>query len=75
MFASMNNLLHFGLLTGLTIIMALLADYFIAPALMVVVHRQKKIVQSSEEKTQKSYYSKEFIIQGTATGNPKKRRL
>ena len=43
MFASMNNLFHFGLLTGLTIIMALLADYFIAPALMVVVHKPKKI--------------------------------
>jgi hypothetical protein len=40
MFASMNNLFHFGLLTGLTIIMALLADYFIAPALMVVVHKK-----------------------------------
>ena len=40
MFASMNNLFHFGLLTGLTIIMALLADYFIATALMVVVHKK-----------------------------------
>jgi predicted RND superfamily exporter protein len=40
MFASMNNLFHFGLLTGLTIIMALLADYFVAPALMVVVHKK-----------------------------------
>jgi predicted RND superfamily exporter protein len=42
MFASMNNLFDFGLLTGLTIIMALAADYFLAPALMLVVHRQKK---------------------------------
>jgi len=42
MFASMNNLFHFGLLTGLTIIMALLADYFIAPALMVVVHKKRR---------------------------------
>ncbi|MGD9189427.1 MAG: efflux RND transporter permease subunit [Desulfobacteraceae bacterium] len=41
MFASMSNLFHFGLLTGLTIILALLADYFIAPALMVVVHKKK----------------------------------
>jgi predicted RND superfamily exporter protein len=42
MFASMSNLFHFGLLTGLTIILALLADYFIAPALMVIVHKKKE---------------------------------
>ncbi len=57
MFASMNNLFHFGLLTGLTIIMALAADYFIAPALMVVVHQPKKITQSSEVRKQKSVCS------------------
>lgn len=39
MFASMNNLFNFGILTGTTIIMALLADYFIAPALMVLVNK------------------------------------
>jgi len=44
MFATMNNLIHFGFLTGLAIIMALLADYFIAPALMVVVNRPEKAV-------------------------------
>ena len=43
MFATMNNLFHFGLLTGLTIILALLSDYFIAPALMVVVHSKKQV--------------------------------
>jgi uncharacterized protein len=42
MFASMNNLIHFGFLTGLAIILALLADYFIAPALMIVVNRPGK---------------------------------
>ncbi|MDY6843912.1 MAG: efflux RND transporter permease subunit [Thermodesulfobacteriota bacterium] len=42
MFASMNNLFHFGLLTGFTIIMALLADFFLAPALMVVVNKPKR---------------------------------
>lgn len=42
MFATMNNLIHFGFLTGLAIILALLSDYFIAPALMVVVNRPKK---------------------------------
>jgi predicted RND superfamily exporter protein len=39
-FATMANIINFGLLTSFTIIMALLADYLIAPALMVVVHRQ-----------------------------------
>jgi len=42
MFATMNNLIHFGFLTGLAIILALLADYFIAPALMIVVNRPAK---------------------------------
>jgi predicted RND superfamily exporter protein len=41
MFASMNSLFNFGWLTGFTIIMALLSDYFIAPALMMLVHRTK----------------------------------
>ena len=39
-FATMANIINFGLLTSFTIIMALLADYLIAPALMVVVHRR-----------------------------------
>jgi predicted RND superfamily exporter protein len=34
----MNNLFYFGLLTGLTIILALLADFFLAPALMALIH-------------------------------------
>ncbi len=46
MFATMNNLIHFGFLTGLAIVLALLADYFIAPALMVVVNRPKKMAQN-----------------------------
>jgi hydrophobe/amphiphile efflux-3 (HAE3) family protein len=40
-FAEMNNVSNFGLLTGSAIVLALLADYFISPALMVVVHRKK----------------------------------
>ena len=36
-FASMNNLFNFGFLTGLAIIMALIADFLIAPALMTVI--------------------------------------
>ena len=39
-FASMNNLFAFGLLTAFTIVMALAADYLVAPALMMVVHRK-----------------------------------
>ncbi len=42
MFATMNNMIQFGFLTGLVIILALLADYFIAPALMVIVNRPRK---------------------------------
>ena len=38
-FASMNNLISFGILTSFTILMALVADYFLAPALMVLVNR------------------------------------
>ncbi len=57
MFASMNNLFHFGLLTGLTIIMALLADYFIAPALMVVVFKPKKTAQGFEDRRQETEVS------------------
>jgi predicted RND superfamily exporter protein len=34
--ASMQNLFRFGLLTGLAIVLALLADYFMAPALMAI---------------------------------------
>jgi predicted RND superfamily exporter protein len=39
--ATMNNLIRFGALTSFTIAMALIADYFIAPALMVAVNRPK----------------------------------
>jgi predicted RND superfamily exporter protein len=38
-FASMNNIFEFGLLTAFTILMALAADYFLAPALMVLVNK------------------------------------
>jgi uncharacterized protein len=41
-FATMQNLVNFGLLTAFTIIMALLADYLIAPALMVIVNKKKR---------------------------------
>ncbi|NVM22769.1 MAG: MMPL family transporter [Desulfobacterales bacterium] len=40
-FATMGNIINFGILTGFTIMMALAADYFIAPALMVVVNKKR----------------------------------
>ncbi len=36
MFASMHNVFYFGMLVGLAIIIALLADFFLAPALMAM---------------------------------------
>jgi len=36
MFASMNNVFYFGMLTGITILLALLADFLLAPALMAI---------------------------------------
>lgn len=46
MFSEMNNLFNFGLLTGFALLMALLADYLIAPALMVLLN--KKVKQPAE---------------------------
>jgi len=40
MFASMNNLFNFGLLTGVTLIVALLADVLLAPALLTLTQRK-----------------------------------
>ncbi len=36
MFASMRNVFNFGILVGLAIVMALLADFFLAPSLMAL---------------------------------------
>ncbi len=36
-FATLTNIIRFGLFTGITIIFALLADFIVAPALMVMV--------------------------------------
>ena len=38
LFASMNNVFQFGLLTGTAIVLALLADFLLAPALMVLLN-------------------------------------
>lgn len=40
-FSEMKNLFEFGILTGFTLVMALLADYLLAPALMILVNRKK----------------------------------
>jgi len=41
MFASMKNLFHFGLLTGIALILALSADFFLAPALFSLLAGSK----------------------------------
>ena len=43
MFGSLKNFAQFGFFTGLTIILALLADFLVAPALMVLMIRKNKI--------------------------------
>ena len=41
LFSDLSNLKNFGLLTGFTLIMAMLADFFLAPALMTKIHRAR----------------------------------
>ncbi|MEZ7853101.1 MAG: hypothetical protein QMB42_04420 [SAR324 cluster bacterium] len=40
--SSLNNLYSFGLITGITIIMALLADILLAPAMMALIYRNQE---------------------------------
>ncbi len=47
--ASMENLFFFGLLTGFTIIMAFLADVFLAPALLALVARPREARAANPE--------------------------
>lgn len=51
MFASMNNVFNFGVLIGMSIILALLADFFVAPALMALAADRmlQKDVQESKQ--------------------------
>ncbi len=42
MFASLINLIHFGFLIGVTLIIALLADIFLAPAMMELITRTER---------------------------------
>lgn len=41
MFATMHNIFNFGLIAGLCILLALLADLVMAPALMVLFVKNK----------------------------------
>lgn len=46
MFASMNNLFEFGLLTGTAILLALASNFFMAPALLrLVIGRNHNVLQ------------------------------
>ena len=40
-FATLTNNFNFGLLTGLALLFALLADFFLAPAMLVLVFRTR----------------------------------
>lgn len=40
-FAEMGNLFNFGILTAMTIVVALLADFMLAPALVILYHRKE----------------------------------
>lgn len=42
MFASMSNLINFGILTGTAIIIALLSDILLAPALLKLINKEEK---------------------------------
>lgn len=47
LFASMVNVFNFGLLTGMAIILALIGDFFLAPALMALVADKMLKVENS----------------------------
>ena len=44
----LQRLFNFGLLTGFTILTALLADFFLAPALMAQLHRSHLVPDDSD---------------------------
>jgi predicted RND superfamily exporter protein len=49
MLSSMNHLKHFGFLTGITIILALIADFLATPALMLLVHKSYETAKDEKE--------------------------
>lgn len=44
LFSTLNNLTNFGMFTGLCILLALIADFVFAPALLLMIHRDRKKV-------------------------------
>jgi hypothetical protein len=48
LFAELSSLFRFGMLTGFAILIALLADFFLAPALMAQLHRARLIPDDSD---------------------------
>jgi len=63
-FATMSNVRNFGLLTGFTITMALLADYLLAPALMVLANKKKAVDENSLPPVE----TEQIPAQGNPTG-------
>ena len=48
-FATMNNVFRFGVLTGTAIVLALLADFYIVPAMMVLVFKRQNTGNGKQE--------------------------
>ena len=48
MFASLNHLVRFGFFTGVTILIALLADFVLVPALMTIVHSRGLSIRANK---------------------------
>ena len=47
--SSMNNLISFGLITGLAIIIALLGDILLAPAMMALIYKNRPSNSTKKE--------------------------
>ncbi len=52
-FASMLNIQRFGFLTGVTLILALLADFLSVPALMMLLYPEREVASQSISISQK----------------------
>ena len=50
LFSYMENIFRFGLLTGFAILMALVADFFLAPAMMTLIARRERAMSSQRIK-------------------------
>lgn len=50
--STLHNLQAFGLLTGITIIVALLADLFLLPAILLMLYRNRQFPQAQVETTE-----------------------